>query len=488
MIARLWQTLERRDVTAFRSEEEARQCHILTAYCRLVILLAGLDRITGYEASSFPAGEEAWHCNTRLWRSAGAIPLFQFFDGTETLNAEALGELPAKTVFAVRAQWDPSVLFEALAFAPAHDKALRDALRSLTGMDPEIFCRTTRGCWEIVCVLEPDVSADRGAAPASVTRISFPDPEGRIHDFLKNLLDASESEEGVSAAAVERQGARTVYCSRGDMKKAFAVPEKERLRESALFRSALKALPRKQGNVLCWINVDLSSVFFGANVFSSREARSTCCQGISIFRRVPEGMICWSSSMHDLNSEAFDVIAPLLLEHWETMETTEAPADASGKDEETRAGNAPSAAAATAEPASSEPSPEASDLLSAAFVILKGEAETGNGTFPGEKRAFELLDKMLQQFCYVEGWKLQDNGKLPLLIQRPGKNAQEGFLVLYVDGSCRFIRLEEYRSLKRAAGELHSRHNYSEQDFIRLIGKAVRADRMQTDPPQDSGK
>ena len=83
----------------------------------------------------------------------------------------------------------------------------------------------------------------------------------------------------------------------------------------------------------------------------------------------------------------------------------------------------------------------------------------------------ELLDFNSCSYVYLGAWKNSNHAKLPVVIDRPG-NHVDSLHVLFRDGSVEFFKLENCTNIKRIAGFLHTKYNYSEDDFRELIKRA----------------
>ena len=84
----------------------------------------------------------------------------------------------------------------------------------------------------------------------------------------------------------------------------------------------------------------------------------------------------------------------------------------------------------------------------------------------------DLLDFNSCSYVYLGAWKKGSHAKLPVMIDRPGNHA-DSLHVLFNDGSIEFLKLENCVNIKRVAGFLHTRYNYTEDDFRELIKRAA---------------
>lgn len=83
----------------------------------------------------------------------------------------------------------------------------------------------------------------------------------------------------------------------------------------------------------------------------------------------------------------------------------------------------------------------------------------------------DLLDFNSCSYIYLGAWGKKRHAKLPVVIDRPG-NHPDSLHVLFNDGSVEFFKLENCVNIKRVAGFLHTKYNYSEEDFGELIKRA----------------
>ena len=83
----------------------------------------------------------------------------------------------------------------------------------------------------------------------------------------------------------------------------------------------------------------------------------------------------------------------------------------------------------------------------------------------------ELLDFNSCSYIYMGAWGKGGHAKLPVVIDRPG-NHPDSLHVLFNDGSIEFFKLENCINVKRIAGFLHTKYNYSEDDFRELIKRS----------------
>ena len=81
------------------------------------------------------------------------------------------------------------------------------------------------------------------------------------------------------------------------------------------------------------------------------------------------------------------------------------------------------------------------------------------------------LDFNSCSYVYMGAWKKGSYAKLPIVMDRPG-NHTDSLYVLFNDGSLEFFKLENCVNIKRVAGFLHTKYNYSEEDFRELIKRA----------------
>ena len=84
----------------------------------------------------------------------------------------------------------------------------------------------------------------------------------------------------------------------------------------------------------------------------------------------------------------------------------------------------------------------------------------------------DLLDFNSCSYIYLGAWKKGSHAKLPVMIDRPGNHA-DSLHVLFNDGTIEFLKLENCVNIKRVAGFLHTRYNYTEDDFRELIKRAA---------------
>ena len=83
----------------------------------------------------------------------------------------------------------------------------------------------------------------------------------------------------------------------------------------------------------------------------------------------------------------------------------------------------------------------------------------------------DLLDFNSCSYVYLGAWGKDRHAKLPVVTDRPG-NHSDSLHVLFNDGSIEFFKLENCVNIKRVAGFLHTKYNYSEDDFRELIKRA----------------
>ena len=93
------------------------------------------------------------------------------------------------------------------------------------------------------------------------------------------------------------------------------------------------------------------------------------------------------------------------------------------------------------------------------------------GTGNNAVSSAELLDFSSCSYVYLGAWQSSSHAKLPVVIDRPG-NHFDSLHVLFKDGSVEFFKLENCTNIKRIAGFLHTKYNYSEDDFRELIKRA----------------
>ena len=119
--------------------------------------------------------------------------------------------------------------------------------------------------------------------------------------------------------------------------------------------------------------------------------------------------------------------------------------------------------------------PDDMDIAGIRKVVAAGGVSLTDLVCPGSRdeavSSAELLDFNSCSYIYLGAWGKQRHAKLPVVIDRPG-NHPDSLHVLFNDGSVEFFKLENCVNIKRVAGFLHTKYNYSEEDFGELIKRA----------------